>query len=146
MCCPNRMPHFWDHPEPEQKWRNPSPPAHHSSTPNGPLSTAPSDATPASANTTGAYVSPYVSDTQLLAALSRPASGGGGGGAGCDSSTPLQRVVDSAQRADSLRLVELAQRLGILLKYAEPPERGQPTKKWQLYEYEGVANVFLLCS
>ncbi len=41
-----------------------------------------------------AHVSPYVSDANLLAALSRPASGGGGVR---DSSTPLQRVVDEAQ-------------------------------------------------
>ncbi len=38
--------------------------------------------------------------------------------------------------ATNLQIVAMAQRLGIQLKYAEPPERALPARQWRIYELE----------
>ena len=127
----NRLDSFWENGEPEDKWRNPSPPAQHRSTPNGPLPALLPDSTPAG----GAY---------MAGGAGVGGSGGGIPSAGSvgDGPTPLHRLVDDGLRpggggGDNLQLVEIAQRLGISLKYSEPPERAIATKQWVVYEYEG---------
>ena len=45
--------------------------------------------------------------------------------------------MQESQQADNLRLISIAQRLGIQLKYSEPPERGVPQLSWQMHEYDG---------
>ena len=44
----------------------------------------------------------------------------------------IQRLAQES-RADNLQLVEIAQRLGIQLKYSEPPERAVPAKMSVLF-------------
>jgi len=95
------------------KWRNPSPPpVLHPGTPS--FKYPPSPSTPSFGGRFAADAAQFES---------------------WRSSIPGSQAAPFYHQPSNLHLVALAQRLGIQLKYTEPPESSLPKKPWRLYEF-----------
>ena len=123
-------------------WRNPSPPMEQSRTPQVPLLVAGGTDGSSSAGFSHARER-GISDAHLhlLAPLSRHRAMSDAQllGAGCRG--PGE---ESGALAACSEVVERAMRVGVTLKYVEPPERSRPLKLWALYEYHADACLHVM--
>jgi hypothetical protein len=125
-------------------WRNPSPPMEQSRTPQVPLLVAAGGGTDGSSSAGFSHTRERgISDAHLhlLAPVSRHRAISDAQllGAGCRGP-----VEDSAALSACSEVVEMAMRVGITLKYVEPPERSRPLKLWALYEYHADACLHVM--